>query len=161
MTDKQLDSFEFDLTVPIEVYQNINGKNDMVKCKKLYLKAPTSEHKHNTRTLKQMFLRTMANLSQNDRNKTQPQTKISSEDEDEKLDSKSIKAILLLGDCNINDYINEFQKFVTNRIAFTDENCKYVLNSTYFNKLSEEDIENLIGAYLENFFTVSWLRSLT
>lgn len=156
----QQDSFKFDLTTPIEVYQNINGKNDIVKCQKLYLNAPTAQHRNNTLVLKKMFLQGMVAVANDIKTDNQPAS--SDLQEDSQLDKKAIKTILFISSgIDIVKFMDEFKKLLINKIAYTDENSKHSLTSVYFNKLSDEDIENLIANYIEVFFIVSWLRTLS
>ncbi len=153
------ETLEFKLSTPIkEVYKgNKKDNNTSIEVDTLFLKAPTYKHKDHILKLKQAFLRRMISLA----GKSDDSKQTSTDEEDSKLDSKAIKAILLFSEYDISEYFKLFKDFCMLEICFIDDKFNCELGFREFNKLSIEDTENLVALYLENFFSVSWLRTVS
>ena len=152
MTDK----ITFDLQNPIKVQTNIDNKNEFIDLDKIYLKAPSYKEKDKTLTLKKKFIEAVFAMT----------TTIQKQDAQEqigegKLDSKAVKAILFASkDFDIVAYFKHFESLLLN-VAFKDEDMKQPLNSLDIQKINELDFEELLAKYLEVFFIVSWMKTLS
>lgn len=152
MTDKII----HDLQDSIKVQTNIDNKNELIDLKKIYLKAPTYKEKDKTLILKKKFIEAVFAMT----------TTIQKQDAQEqigegKLDSKAVKAILFASkDFDIVAYFKHFESLLLN-VAFKDEDMKQPLNSLDIQKINELDFEELLAKYLEVFFIVSWMKTLS
>jgi len=80
---------------------------------------------------------------------------------DNKLEAKAIKAILFASkDFDIVSYFESFSNLLL-KVAFKDEDMNQPLNSLDIQKISENDFEELLAKYLEVFFIVSWMKTLS
>ena len=152
MTDK----ITFDLQNPIKVQTNIDNKNEFIDLDKIYLKAPSYKEKDKTLTLKKKFIEAVFAMT----------TTIQKQDAQEqigegKLDSKAVKAILFASkDFDIVAYFKHFESLLLS-VAFKDEDMKQPLNSLDIQKINELDFEELLAKYLEVFFILSWMKTLS
>lgn len=152
MTDK----ITFDLQNPIKVQTNIDNKNEFIDLDKIYLKAPSYKEKDKTLILKKKFIEAVFAMT----------TTIQKQDAQEqigegKLDSKAVKAILFASkDFDIVAYFKHFESLLLS-VAFKDEDMKQPLNSLDIQKINELDFEELLAKYLEVFFILSWMKTLS
>ena len=154
-----MDSLIFDLTQPIKVQFNTDGKNDFIDLDKIYLTAPTYKHRDLTIGLKKKFIEAIFAMTSSI-SKEDAQKQVS--DEKEELDAKSIKAILYAAkDFDIVSFFKKFESFLLSEVAFKDEARKQKLTSLDLQKISESDFEELLAKYLEGFFIVSWMKTLS
>jgi hypothetical protein len=153
------DKFTFDLTSPIKVSVNTDGKNEFVELDKLYLSAPTYKHKDQTLVLKKKFIEAIFGMTQSLSQK-EAQSKVDSSEE-KPLDAKAVKSILYIAkDFDIGAFYDKFRKLLVSDLCFKDEIKTQSLKSLELQSLSEEDEENLIAKYCEFFFLSSWMKTL-
>ena len=151
-----MDNINFDLQIPLKVQANVDGMNVFNDLNKIYLKAPTYKEKDKTLILKKKFIEAVFAMT----------TTIQKQDAQEqigegKLDSKAVKAILFASkDFDIVAYFKHFESLLLN-VAFKDEDMKQPLNSLDIQKINELDFEELLAKYLEVFFIVSWMKTLS
>lgn len=152
MTDK----ITFDLQNPIKVQTNIDNKNEFIDLDKIYLKAPSYKEKDKTLILKKKFIEAVFAMTATIQ-KQEAQEQIG----EGKLDSKAIKAILFASkDFDIVSYFKHFESLLLS-VAFKDEDMKQPLNSLDIQKINEFDFEELLAKYLEVFFIVLWMKTLS
>jgi len=155
MTDK----LTFTLTIPIKVQVNIDGKNDFAEVSNLYLVAPTYKHRDHTIGLKKKFIEAIFAMT-NSLAKEDAQKQVS--DDKSQLDSKSIKAIIYAAkDFDIISFLKKFESFLLSEICFKDEELKQKITGLELQKIDENDFEELLAKYLESFFIVSWMKTLS
>jgi hypothetical protein len=160
-----LDKIKISLTDPVKVQQNIDGENTFVDLDAIHLVAPSYRHKDHTLYLKKSFIEALFGMTQSmSSDDAQKQIDSGSDTEDNKLDAKAIKATLYAS--RGFDIVEFFKKFVAflgnnaNPICFKDEDLSQPLSRSDIEKMSEEDLENLIAKYIEVFFIVSWMKTL-
>lgn len=152
MTDKII----FDLQNSIKVQANIDNKNELLDLNKIYLKAPSYKEKDKTLLLKKKFIEAVFAMTATIQ-KQDAQEQIG----DGKLDSKAVKAILFASkDFDIVAYFKHFESLLLS-VAFKDEDMSQPLNSLDIQKINEFDFEELLAKYLEVFFIVSWMKTLS
>lgn len=153
MTDK----ITFELTSPINVQANIDGKNSFIDLNQIYLKAPSYKEKDKTLILKKKFLEALLLLPS-----YLPQQEAKEQIEKEtSFDAKAIKSLLyLFKDFDIISYFKQFENLLLN-VAFKDEEMKQPLINMDIAKIAESDYEELLAKYLEVFFIVSWMKTLS
>jgi len=151
-----MDKIVFELQDSIKVQSNIDGRNDFVDLKEIYLVAPTYKQKDLTLVLKKKFIEAQLGLILN-----MPKDKAESSQEGEgKLNAQAVKLILYgAKDFDIVAYFASFAKILQS-VAFKDESCEQKLNQLEIEKLSENDFENLLARYFEVFFISLWMRTL-
>ena len=77
------------------------------------------------------------------------------------FDAKAIKSLLyLFKDFDIISYFKQFENLLLN-VAFKDEEMKQPLINMDIAKIAESDYEGLLAKYLEVFFIVSWMKTLS
>ena len=117
-----MDSLIFNLSTPIKVQINIDGKNDFADIDKIYLAAPSYKHRDLTIGLKKKFIEAIFAMTAS-LPKDEAQKQVN--DENGKLDAKSIKAILYAAkDFDILSFFKKFEAFLISDIAFKDEERK-------------------------------------
>lgn len=150
------DSISFQLTFPVKVQTNIEGKNTFVDLEKIYLKAPSYKEKDKTLPLKKRFLEGIL-LLPTYLSKQEAQQEV----QENKLDSKAVKSLLyLFKDFDIVSYFKQFENLLLS-VGFKDEEMKQSLTSLDVQKINEADFEELLAKYLEVFFIVSWMKTLS
>jgi hypothetical protein len=151
-----IDKITFDLQNPINVQSLVDGKNQFVEINKIYLKAPSYKDKDKTLVLKKKFIEAIFVMTATIK-KQEAQEQIG----DNKLEAKAIKAILFASkDFDIVSYFESFSNLLL-KVAFKDEDMNQPLNSLDIQKISENDFEELLAKYLEVFFIVSWMKTLS
>jgi hypothetical protein len=154
-----MDSLTFDLSKPIKVQLNVDGKNDFVDIDKIYFSAPSYKHRDLTIGLKKKFIEAVFAMTAS-LPKDEAQKQVN--DDNGKLDAKSIKAILYAAkDFDIVSFFKKFEAFLISEIAFKDEEKKQKLVALDLQRLDESDFEELLAKYLEVFFIVSWMKTLS
>lgn len=152
-----MDKISFELSSPIKVQSNSEGKNTFVELNEIYLIAPSYKHKDYTLVLKKGFIEATVALS-NSLTRQQAEKGI---DNNEKIDAKAVKAILYAAKgFDIVDYFKKFESFIIADIAFKDKDLKQPLKRIELEKLSEQDFEELLAKYFEVFMTTSWMKTL-
>lgn len=150
------DSIIFNLTAPIKVQANTDGKNQFIELDKIYLKAPSYKEKNKTLVLKKKFLEAVL-LLPSYMSKQEAQQEVG----ESKFDAKAIKSLLFLfKDFDIVSYFKQFENLLLD-VAFKDEAMMQPLIAIDINKISENDFEELLAKYLEVFFIVSWMKTLS
>ena len=149
----------FDLENPIKVQMNVDGKNEFVDIDKIYLQAPTYKHKDITIVLKKKFIEAIfamtSSVSQEDAQKT------IGEGDSKDLDEKAIKAVIYAAkDFDISSFFKKFESLFL-KVAFKDEEQKQTLKGLDIEKMNENDFESLVAKYIEVFFIVSWMKTLS
>ena len=151
-----IDKITFDLQDSIKVQTNIDNKNEFIDLNKIYLKAPSYKEKDKTLLLKKKFIEAIFSMTAT-LQKQEAQEQIG----EGKLDAKAVKAILFASkDFDIVAYFKHFESFLLN-VAFKDEDMKQPLNSLDIQNIKEFDFEELLAKYLEVFFIVSWMKTLS
>lgn len=149
----------FKLSEPIKVQYKLDGKNDFMDIEEIYLQAPSFKEKDITRGLKKKFIEAMfamtTSISQQD-----AQTKASNDEEGE-LDEKGIKAVLYAAKgFDVVDFFNRFAVLLE-RVAFKDEEMEQKMIRIEFDKINDNDFENLVAKYIRVFFIVSWMKTIS
>jgi len=156
-----MESLTFDLSTPIKVQINVDSKNDFADIDKIYLSAPSFKHRDLTIVLKKKFIEAVFAMTAS-LPKDEAQKQVQVNDENGKLEAKSIKAILYAAkDFDIVSFFKRFETFLISDIAFKDEERKQKLVALDLQKLDESDFEELLAKYLEVFFIVSWMKTLS
>jgi hypothetical protein len=151
-----IDKITFDLQDSIKVQTTIDNKNEFIDLNKIYLKAPSYKEKDKTLVLKKKFIEAIFAMTATIK-KQEAQEQIG----DNKLEAKAIKAILFASkDFDIVSYFESFSNLLL-KVAFKDEDMNQPLNSLDIQKISENDFEELLAKYLEVFFIVSWMKTLS
>jgi hypothetical protein len=145
----------FNLENSIKVHLNQNGKNTIVEVSELYLKAPSAyEDRTQILSLRQSFLKGLTKLANDFAGKGE-----ATKDDSKELDNKTISAVINLGVENIANFYNDFIELGVKNI-FKDQGSEQKINKAELNKLSQEDLDNLIATYLRLFFVNSWMKVL-
>lgn len=152
------DKFAFDLTAPIKVQMNVDGKNEFVDLDKLYLSAPTYKHKDLTIDLKKRFISAMVRMANSNKLKSEQ----SQPAEDKPLEAKAFIAILYAAgdDFDLIEFFKKFSNLFCAGVCFKDESMQNKIHSLELEKLSENDFNNLVGKYLEVFMSASLMLIL-
>lgn len=147
----------FNLENPIEVHLKQDGKNTIGKINELYLKAPAAFDDRNLiLALRQSFLKGLTSLATDFQGKSQ---NANIDDSQKEIDPKTIKAVINLGVENIAKFYEDFIE-LANKNIFKDLDGENKINKAELNKLSQDDLDNLIATYLHLFFTNSWMKVL-
>lgn len=161
------DRLEFTLDKSLKVHGEVDGKNEFIQLDKLYLKAPTYKHKDKTINLKKDFIEALFGMTNSvDKNEAQNMiNEASDSDKNDKLEAKAILAILYASKgFDIARFFDKFVNFLTSRkdpICFKDEDYSDIIRADEITQLTETDLENLIAKYIEVFFAVSWMKTLS
>lgn len=151
-----IDKIIFKLQTPVKTQVNIDGRNDFADLENIYLQAPSYKQKDKTLVLKKKFIEAVF-LMTNSLQRQEAQEQVG----DGKLDAKAIKAVLFAAkDFDIVSYFKHFESLLLN-VGFKDEDMKQPLNNLDIQKLDESDFEELLAKYLEVFFIISWMKTLS
>jgi hypothetical protein len=151
------------LSVPIKVHGMVDGKNELVDCEELFLKAPTLKHRNHTIQLKKKFFEATMGMTAFSQDDAQKQLNSPSEGDDssDNMTAQQILTILYASKgFDILDFFKAFEEFLLNGICFTDSDLSSRIKPSSIDKIDESDFEKLISEYIEFFFIVSWMKTL-
>lgn len=148
----------FKFSQPIKVQYKVDSKNDFMDIDEIYLRAPSFKEKDITRGLKKKFIEAVFTMttymSQQDAQQN------ASTDEAGELDEKGIKAILYgAKGFDVVDFFNRFAVLLE-RVAFKDEEMQQKMIRMEFDRIDDNDFEDLIAKYIQVFFIVSWMKTI-
>ncbi len=142
--------FSFKLSKTLEYMKE--GQKGL--CKELVMKAPSVNNMRLISKLKQDFFRAVKSL-QNDFRNIDTKAKANEEDSGD-MDSDQIISILYMSDIDMGEYIEVFKELMMNGLCYLDSTQK--MTEALYDNLDCDDLENLLGKYLENFMMSSWLN---
>ena len=151
------DSFIFSLDCPIQVHGKVDGKNTLVEAKELELHCFQPRHKFITLPLRKMYRNAILNIDPKILKGygDMDQSTAPAEDVGEKKGREQLLSLYMSKDWDIEDFFNKFVEF------FTKDICRFqdrTLTRSELEKIDLDDLENLIGKYIEFFFLSSWMR---
>lgn len=149
----------FKFSQPIKVQYKLDGKNDFMDIEEIYLQAPSFKEKDITRGLKKKFIEAMFTMTTSiPQQDAQART---STDEAGELDEKGIKAVLYAAKgFDVVDFFNRFAVLLE-RVAFKDEEMQQKMIRIEFDKIDDNDFEDLVAKYIQVFFIVSWMKTIS
>lgn len=136
---------EYILSEPIKYHH----KGQELETDKLILYSPSANQRKNAFKLAQLLSRALKScMSLADMNKNRE-----SINDDTEMDANAIVNLILMSDIEIEEFINIFEMLLLNGIAKLDgqEN----LTKTLIDRLSFDDLKNLLGEYIANFLSFS------
>lgn len=149
----------FKLSNPINVQYKLDGKNDFMDIEEIHLQAPSPKEKDITRGLKKKFIEAMFSMTSSI-SRDEAQQKATT-DEAGELDEKGIKAVLFAAKgFDVVDFFNRFSVLLE-RVAFKDEEMQQKMIRIEFDKLDDNDFEDLVASYIQVFFIVSWMKTIS
>jgi hypothetical protein len=162
---QKIEKTSFKISEPVKLEYKLDGKNDFMDIDEIYFKAPTRAERDICRGLKKKFMEAMFGMTASaspEEAQRRIDTSSSSKVKDEVPDAQAIKVIMFASkDFNIGDYIKRFI-VLFERVAFKDDELKQPLTSLDFEKFdNENDIEDLIAHYIQVFFIVSWMKTIS
>lgn len=142
---KLVKEFEHDLIEAISFHKN----GEMTTSKKLRVVAPANVHRYQLLKLKQGYMQAMQELQ----SKIKPTTGGSAGE----INGKDIVTLLLMSSLDLEAYFNVFKDILCANTCFVDGVVN--MNHHMFDGLTLDDLESLLGVYLERFLLSSWMKS--
>lgn len=144
------------ISKPIRVQIRVGGKNDFMDIDTIYFAAPTADDRLLTTSLKKRFKEALFAISVAARKEgVSGKAPI---DPDKTLNKDEILDLVMFAkDFDIEAFL---QKFCTlfERVAFKDEEMTQRIIPSELDKIEGDDLEDLVGGYIENFFIGSWMK---
>ncbi len=104
----------------------------------------------------------MFSIGQSYSKKEADQALDNNKDSNSTQDAKGIIMVLYMAkDFDILKFFEEFQDFLVSGVCFTNKHMTDRLKPSYLDKISQNDLESLIGKYIEVFFISSWMKTLS
>ena len=140
-------SFDFQLSEPIK-YQS-KGANE--ESKNITLYAPSVKSRKHCAKIRQLFFRSVQSLQKNN---TQSQS-TSNEGE---IKGKEIVMMFLSSDIDMNEIYESFEQILIN--GHCKINNEQSIVKSHFDQFDLDDIDKILGEYMELFLLQYWLKTL-
>ena len=128
---------------------------DMATAQFIELRAPTSKHLKHTAKLKQSFMRAMKDMASESDG-----TSGADSDGDAEMDGSKIVMFIAMSDVDLGEFLMAGRDLLAaDGIAFVDGETK--MKYPLVDKLSQDDLEMMIGGYLANFTLASTLAAMS
>ena len=129
-------------------------KDDMQEASFITLKAPSSKNVSQCAELKQAFMRALPT----DTSHTVGENESESKGLDD-LDGESIMMLIYMSkDVSLKSVLLEAKELFSSGLAFVDGETK--VTKPILDKMSQDDLENMLGEYYLNFILASWLKKM-
>jgi hypothetical protein len=153
------ESFTFNLSKPIKIQGQVDGKNEFIECDELHLIAPSLKQMRYSINLKKKFGEALFGFFTTLNKSGQAKAEVKAEEESKGLKAKEIIQSLYLAEgFDIASFFDEFKSLLVSGVCFTDVNQSNRIRPSDLDKVSLEDTEDLTGKYIEVFFISSWMK---
>ncbi len=150
------DTIEIVLDNPISYLKDgVKAESTLLMCS-----APAAKHRKHTMALRQKLTHVIMDMSKNFNNAGSQETPQQKEDDQSKLDGATVIFMLYSGDADFFKFQEDFKAFIcgTGYSELVKIDGEVPLTSTQYDNLLDEDLEILIGGYIENFLLSSMMK---
>lgn len=138
----------------INVQINISGANTFADIDCIYLKEPAKNELASFYFyFNGQFIKEVQNIISNQKEQQKEQQQVSEQE------YKAMISVCLFND-NFENRKDKIYDLLSN-IAFKDEQLKQNLNKSDIEKLSLEDLQEVVSSFLSKFWVARWLKQLT
>lgn len=142
-------TFDFTLESPIEIHKG----GEIIKSDLLTLKAPSKKNRKQTVKIKQLFFQAMSFHT----SKVTDQDKKNQASGDESMTGAEIMVMLYMSDIDMEVFDERFSKlFLSPGVVMIDDDVQ--LTEQLFEKISDDDLDKMVGGYLEHFLLPSLMN---
>ncbi len=136
--------FQFNVVTPF----TYASKGENVDATFITLSAPTSKHSRECSALKQAFFRALP----------REEKKVDAPEKFEVSGTEVMTLIAMSKDVDLADVMDVGKKLLTNNLAMVEGEVKLTMN--LIERMSQDDVESMIGEYMVNFTLASSLAKM-